>query len=89
MASTYLESLKRRRNRIATRLEYLESGEAGDKPNSTGDGTHVDHQGYIMNLMKQLEKLDDLIRKALETEAMAEEGANDPVWTTQTMRPYP
>lgn len=86
--ATYLQNLQARRATLAQRLADLEDGDVYDKPNSTGDGTHVDHVGARKAIFEELASLDDLIRKARETDAMAEEGANDPFFHVQNMRPY-
>lgn len=86
MAPTYLQNLKARRNKLSSRLALLDDQDVYDKPNSTGDGTHVDHVGARMAMLKELDQLDGLIRKAQETEAMSEDGANDPFFHVQGMR---
>lgn len=87
MAPTYLQNLKTRRAKLAQRLASMDDGDKYDKPNSTGDGTHVDHVGARKAILDELKQLDGLIRDALETDAMSEAGANDPFFHVQGMRP--
>lgn len=86
MASTYLENLLARRAKLSKRLADMNDGDPYDKPNATGDGTHVDHVGARKAIIEELDQLDTLIRKARETDAMSESGANDPFIVTQQMR---
>lgn len=87
MASTYLQNLQTRQAKLSQRLALMEDGDNYDKPNATGDGTHVDHVGARKAILDELNQLDGLIRKARETEAMAEAGANEPFFHVQGMRP--
>lgn len=88
MASTYLQNLLSRRIKLSKRLAEMNDGDVYDKPNAVGDGTHVDHVGARKAILDELKSLDELIRAARETDALAEEGANDPFIITQIKRPF-
>lgn len=62
--ATDVENLKTRRSAIYTELAALTASKAGGKPNTTGEGTGVDHVGYKDGLYRELKMLNELIASA-------------------------
>lgn len=62
-ATQVVKKLKARRDTILTRLADLEFGDIGDKPDSSGEGSNLQHQQYIDGLYRQLELIDAAIKR--------------------------
>lgn len=67
MSATYLASLTSRRDKLAARLDELNSGDAGELANVRGEG-EIDHGELIERWTKQIEALDKLIDRETNRE---------------------
>lgn len=55
--ATLAENLQTRIDAIGVELAAMSKSTAGGKPNYNGDGRSVDHVGYRMSLLKELDDL--------------------------------
>lgn len=60
--ATYWDNLKTRRDAIAAELAALDSTLAGGKPNTSGQGEHVDHVGYKDGLYRELKEIEEKLK---------------------------
>lgn len=83
--SAYVTLLQARRTAIVTELNALASTTVGGKPNilEADGGTHIDHQGYKMNLYKELAEIDAAILRDQNVQAQIDD-ADGPAWEMET-----